>query len=223
MHVGAEETETDPLLCADVDLCRLSRLSHVGVAFLRPCSIRSGRSTGSGHRYCSNQHRQPRHEQQWKSGEHVITVGSVAREEIAQTFPFLDEKFSGRRKAIKALTHGRPDFVFWVFPDGRLHDARDAHARNVPKGYEHILGDEPDYGGFLRGRIVTSWGRQLIVVYCRAEALAVAGSALTQFLRGMRQIPVPLADDAVVISDNADIYGTLVDLEDRDQNREGVG
>ena len=34
--------------------------------------------------------------------------------------------------------------------DGRLHDARDAHARNVPKGHEYILDDEPDYGGFLR-------------------------------------------------------------------------
>jgi hypothetical protein len=147
----------------------------------------------------------------------MITVGSVTRAEIAQVFPFLAEKFSGRRNAIKELTHGRPDFVFWVFPDGRLHDARDAHARNVPKGHEGILDDEPDYGGFLRGRVVTSRGKQLIVVYCRSEALAAAGSKLTQFLRAMRQMPVPVADDALVISDNADIYGTLMDLEEREQ------
>jgi hypothetical protein len=30
-------------------------------------------------------------------------------------------------------------------------------------------------------------------------------------------VPVPLSDDAVVISDNADLYGTLVDLEERDR------
>jgi hypothetical protein len=153
----------------------------------------------------------------------VITVGSVTRAEIAEVFPFLAEKFSGRRNAIKELTHGRPDFVFWVFPDSRLYDARDAHARNVPKGHESILEDEPDYGGFLRGRIVTSRGRQPIVVYCRSEALAAAGPKLTQFLRAMRQVPVPITDHAIVISDNADIYGTLVDLEDRERERGEVG
>ena len=145
----------------------------------------------------------------------MITVGSIRREELAEVFPFLAERFGGRRSAIKELTHGRPDFVFWIFPNGRLHDAKDAHARNVPRGYEHILRDEPDYGGFLRGRIVTSRGRQLVVVYCRPEALASPGPKLTQLLQGMRDVPVPIADDAVVISDNADIYGTLTDLEER--------
>jgi hypothetical protein len=52
----------------------------------------------------------------------------------------------------KELTHSQPDLVFWIYPDGRLHDARDVHAHNVPRGYEYILDDEPDYGGFLRGR-----------------------------------------------------------------------
>src|SRR4051812_32912101 len=145
----------------------------------------------------------------------MITVGSIPRDELAEVFPFLAGRFSGRRNALKELTHGRPDFVFWVFPDGRLHDARDAHARNVPKGYEFILDDEPDYGGFLRGRIVSSRGKQLVVVYFRPEALAVPGPRLTQFVRGMRAVPVPLAEDAVVVSDNADLYGTLADLEDR--------
>jgi hypothetical protein len=153
----------------------------------------------------------------------VITVGSVSRSEISAVFPFLAEKFSGRRNAIKELTHGRPDFVFWVFPDGRLHDARDAHARNVPKGHERILDDEPDYGGFLRGRIVTSRGKQLVVVYCRPDALAFAGPKLTQFLRAMRQVPVPVADDTIVISDNADIYGTLLDLEEREREGDDAG
>ena len=153
----------------------------------------------------------------------MITVGSIPRNELAEVFPFLAERFSGRRNAIKELTHGRPDFVFWVFPDGRLHDARDAHARNVPKGYEFILDDEPDYGGFLRGRIVSSRGKQLVVVYCRPEALAVPGPRLTQFVRAMRAVPVPLAEDAVVVSDNADLYGTLVDLEDREREREDAG
>ena len=148
----------------------------------------------------------------------MITVGSVPRAEISALFPFLAERYSGRRNAIKELTHGRPDFVFWIYPDGRLHDARNAHARNCPKGYEHILDDEPDYGGFLRGRIVSARGKQLVVVYCRSEALASPGPKLTQFLLAMREVPVPLADDAVVISDNADLYGTLADLEDRERD-----
>ena len=150
----------------------------------------------------------------------MITVGSLRREELSLTFPFLAEDFRGRRNAIKDLTHAAPDFVFWIHPDGRLHDARNAHARNVPKGHEWILDDEPDYGGFLRGRIVTSRGRQLVVVYCRAEALAEAGPRLSQFLRGMEQLPIPLARDSAVISDNADLYGSLEDLADRERGDE---
>ena len=84
----------------------------------------------------------------------MITIGSITREAAAARFPFLENQFSGRRKAIRDLTHRDPEFVFWIFPDGRLHDARRSHRDNVPKGYDHILGDEPDYCGFLRGRVV---------------------------------------------------------------------
>lgn len=145
----------------------------------------------------------------------MLTVGSVSREEAAQTFPFLSPRFRGRRAAIKEFTHRDPDFVFWIFPDGRLHDARDAHRSNVPRGYEHIIDDPPDYGGFLRGRVASADEHQLVVVYCRAEALAARGPALTQLLMGLRALPVPLADSALVISDNGDIYGTVADLHTR--------
>lgn len=142
----------------------------------------------------------------------MITVGSVSREDAAKRFSFLASTFTGRRKAIKNFTHQDPDFVFWIYPNGRLHDARDSHARNVPRGYEHIVNDEPEYCGFLRGRVASQREDQLIVVYCRAEALAEAGEKLDQFLQGIEQLPVPIRDDCLVISDNADLYGTLADL-----------
>jgi hypothetical protein len=147
----------------------------------------------------------------------MLTLGSISREKAALIFPFLAPSFRGRRKAIKELTHRQPDFVFWIDPDGCLYDARNSHAQNVPKGYEHIVHDEPDYGGFLRGRIVSEAGYQLLVVYCRSEALAEPGMKLEQFLKGIKQVPVPVSDDTLVISDNADIYGTLLDLLTRVQ------
>jgi hypothetical protein len=49
----------------------------------------------------------------------------------------------------------------------------------------------------------------------RAEALATPGAKLTQFLRGVDRVPVPVRPDALVVSDNADLYGTLADLRDR--------
>lgn len=142
----------------------------------------------------------------------MLTVGSVSREEAAARFPFLSPRFRGRRAAIKELTHRDPDFVFWIFPDGRLHDARDAHRTNAPRGHEHIIDDPPDYGGFLRGRVASSDDDQLVVVYCRPEALAADGPAVSQLLAGLRALPVPLADSALVISDNGDVYGTVADL-----------
>lgn len=148
----------------------------------------------------------------------MLTVGSVSREAAAARFPFLAAKVSGRRGQIKEFTHRDPDYVFWVHPDGRLHDAKLSHRDNVPRGHEGIEDDEPDYGGFLRGRVASLSGDQLVVVYCRPEALAAPGDKLIQFLRGLAQLPVPLQDDALVVSDNADIYGTVADLFQRAQD-----
>jgi hypothetical protein len=145
----------------------------------------------------------------------MITLGSVSREEAARRFPFLAESYPGRRKEIREFTHRDPDFVFWIYPDGRLFDARDAHRRHVPKGCEHILRDEPDYGGFLRGRVASLGDDQLVVVYCRPEALCEPGDKLAQLVRGISQLPVPLRPDALVVSDNADLYGTVSDLFQR--------
>jgi hypothetical protein len=145
----------------------------------------------------------------------MITIGSITREAGAEKFPFLAEHYSGRRNAIRDLTHRDPEFVFWIHPDGRLHDARQSHRDNVPKGFEHILEDEPDYVRFLRDRVVRLDEQQLIVVYCRSEALAAAGPAVEQFIQGLDQIPIPVDEEALVISDNADIYGTVADLWQR--------
>ncbi|MEZ6196796.1 MAG: hypothetical protein R3F20_13900 [Planctomycetota bacterium] len=142
-----------------------------------------------------------------------LTLGSVSRETASVRFPFLAGHYRGRRKALKELTHFAPDFVFWIFPTGELFDAKNAHRDNYPHGYRHILDDEPDYGGFIRGRVATSIdGYQLIAVYCRSEALADAGEKLNQFVTGIQQAPIPISRDALVVSDNADIYGTLDDL-----------
>ncbi|MES2460111.1 MAG: hypothetical protein V4671_05975 [Armatimonadota bacterium] len=150
----------------------------------------------------------------------MITLGSVSREAAAERFPFLAQTYSGRRRAIKEFTHQDPDFVFWIYPDGRLHNARDSHAKNVPRGFAHIVDDEPDYGGFLRGRVATLFEDQLVAVYCRKEALASPGNKLTQFLRGAAQVPVILRDNALVISDNGDLYGTMADLQAREDPRD---
>ena len=90
-----------------------------------------------------------------------------------------------------------------------------SHRDNVPRGHESIVEDEPDYGGFLRGRMASFGEDQLVVVYCREETLATAGEKLDQFFAGISKLPVPVQDDALVISDNGDIYGTVSDLYQR--------
>lgn len=145
----------------------------------------------------------------------MITIGTVERTAAAEWFPFLSEDYRGRRTAIRELTHGMPEFVFWIYPDGTLHNTRNSHKSYPPPGYSHIVNDEPDYGGFLRGRVVRNCGRQLIVVYCRQEALADRGKSLIQLLNGLEQMPMPIDGEGLVISDNADIYGTVDDLWNR--------
>ena len=92
----------------------------------------------------------------------MLTIGSITRDAAAARFPFLAAKVSGRRNQIKEFTHRDPDFVFWIYPDGRLHDAKRSHRDNVPRGHEQILNDEPDYNGFLRGRIASLGDDQLL-------------------------------------------------------------
>lgn len=145
----------------------------------------------------------------------MITVGSVSREEAAEPFDFLAPRYPGRRSAIKEFTHTYPELVFWITPDGRLLDTRQSHRRNPPKDYDWILQDEPDYGGFLRGRIARLLDRQLVVVYCRPEALAAPGDKVRQLVKGLRQSPVIVAESTLVISDNGDLYGTYADILQR--------
>ena len=142
----------------------------------------------------------------------MINIGSIDRSEAMEDFPFLAKKYKGRRKAIKEFTHLSPDYVFWIYPNGELFDAKDAHRKNTPKGFSHILDDEPDYCGFLRGRVASNYGPQLVVVYCREEALAQEKDKMIQFLSGISKLPIPVTENTLVISDNGDIYGTVADL-----------
>ena len=145
----------------------------------------------------------------------MITVGSITREEATQTFEFLAPDFRGRRQAMRAFTHTAPELVFWIAPDGELWDARDAHRHNPPANYEWILRDEPDYGGFLRGRVARRFEQQLVVIYCRPELLSQSQTAMAQLLDGLAQMPIPVDESALVVSDNADIYGTVSDVSKR--------
>jgi len=145
----------------------------------------------------------------------MITIGSISREEATKIFPFLQKKYRGRRKAIKEYTHTYPEFVFWIYPNGELFNAKDAHIKNIPKGFDYILKDEPFYGGFLRGRLARQFEEQILVIYCESEALANNPEKIEQFLDGIGEIPLPISVSTLVISDNGDIYGTLLDIEER--------
>ena len=148
----------------------------------------------------------------------MITIGSLTREVAAQTFEFLAANYRGRRHAMRTFTHTAPELVFWVAPDGELLDAGDAHRDNPPPDCAWILNDEPDYGGFLRGRVARHLEAQLIVIYCRPDLLAQNQAAIEQLLDGLSQMPIPIDDDALIVSDNADIYGTVRDLKERTTN-----
>ena len=56
-------------------------------------------------------------------------------------------------------------------------------------------------------------GERLATGRWRRDALASAGPALQQLLSGLSQLPAPLYAEALVISDNGDLYGTVNDLQ----------
>jgi len=63
--------------------------------------------------------------------------------------------------------------------------------------------------------VASNYGPQIVVVYCRAEALAHDKDKMNQFLIGYEQLPIPIKDSVLVVSDNGDIYGTVKDIRER--------
>ena len=63
--------------------------------------------------------------------------------------------------AMVDATHGPEPFAPYHAPhfDGSWLD----ELANPPKGHEHIVHDEPDYGGFLRGRVASTDEAQIEV------------------------------------------------------------
>lgn len=59
----------------------------------------------------------------------MITLGSISRDAATQWFSFLGEGVRGRRTAIRELTHGVPEFVFWTIPMERCTMPKPAIAR----------------------------------------------------------------------------------------------
>lgn len=145
----------------------------------------------------------------------MITVGSVSREDAARWFPFLSPSAPGRRTAMRDFTHRDPEFVFLDL------SRRAALRRETQPSREPAEGLRAHHRRRTGLRWLPSRSRRttrrppLIVVYCRSEALAEHGPAVAHLLAGLSRIPSPIDDDALVVSDNADIYGTVADLAAR--------
>ncbi|MGD1841629.1 MAG: hypothetical protein ACFB0B_12140 [Thermonemataceae bacterium] len=145
----------------------------------------------------------------------MITVGSVSREEATQRFYFLERRFTGRKKAIQDFTHAHPEFNFWIDPTGKLWDAREAQRHRINKLPTDLPENVMQESDFLKGHLARQFEDQIIIVHCDQEALIDNQRKLKQLVVGIAQIPVFIHKDALVISDQGDLYGTLEDIERR--------
>lgn len=66
--------------------------------------------------------------------------------------------------AIRSITHSQALLVFWVTPEGKVLDAREAHHDNPPHGDRSILAHRT-HKGHLRGRAAFIGDRLYIVIY----------------------------------------------------------
>jgi hypothetical protein len=113
------------------------------------------------------------------------------------------------RGAIRDLTHGTPEFVFWDFiPTVGFTTTHQSPSSSATRLRNTSSATNPITAVFLRGRVVRYAGQQLIAVYCRSDALASAypvtfASSLADWSRCRYQLTI----SALVVSDNADIYG----------------
>lgn len=71
--------------------------------------------------------------------------------------------------AIRAITHSEPVLVFWVTPEGKVLDAKDAHHKNPPNGDRSILSDKTNKG-HLRGRAAFIGKKLYVVIYGDEES-----------------------------------------------------
>lgn len=73
-------------------------------------------------------------------------------------------KEASPEKAIRAITHFSPLLVFWVAPNAKIIDAKDAHFKNPPNGDKSILSHKTNKG-HLRGRSALIGNIVYIVIY----------------------------------------------------------
>jgi hypothetical protein len=144
-----------------------------------------------------------------------LTIGSVQRVEASTWFPFLADNVPQRVADLEAFVEDASETEIAIAKDGTLAEPQEVARASKRPGFAQIVRGEPAAADVMRCIIAQRLGRQLVVVYCRSEALAAAGPALTQLLQGLEQLPIPLDDDALIVSNLGDIYGTFDDVIER--------
>jgi hypothetical protein len=116
-------------------------------------------------------------------------------------------------KAIRAITHTKPLLVFWVSPEGKIIDAKEAHHDNPPNGDKSILSHKTHKGN-LRGRAALIGDIIYIVIYGEGQVeinnrqLALLRRAYPNILRAIKvknNILQDLIDTAIFINEIGDV------------------
>jgi hypothetical protein len=142
-----------------------------------------------------------------------VTVGSVLRAAAALKYPLLSEDWdrSQTRRAIQKLSSDEPNYFFAISVDGTIRSLLNLNELD-DDAIEQSAGEE----GVLLLQVLSMMQGQLIIAFIDDEnALVRPGARLTQFVKGMRSISLPLDPSALVISDGGDLYGTLADVLSR--------
>lgn len=144
-----------------------------------------------------------------------ITVGSLTRAEVSAKYRFLADEYKPgtTQRAIQQLSTSDPNYFFRIRSDGTIHSLLNLNELNPAVAHAH--GEAIDFDTFMFLQVINMIHGQLIIAYSELEGLAFPSPRLTQFVKAVQQISIPLAETAIVLSDQGDLYGTLADVKAR--------
>lgn len=145
-----------------------------------------------------------------------ITVGSIKRKDATIKFPFLSDKLTRieTKRATQNLSSNDYNCFFKIKPDGNIHTILDIkNCSEIYKSKENI-----NLNDFLFVQIIEMVHEQLIVVFYRVDEIAFPSLKGKQLIEGIKKVGLSIHKDTLVISDEGDIYGNLIDIANRNNH-----
>lgn len=135
--------------------------------------------------------------------------------ELKKADKFFDKDETTLWKEVVDIAHNLiyNAYIFWITPEGKVIESPGGHKEKTIHMMSTEEYENSEKKDWIRGRMVTTSQRQVIIVYTSLKELLYDNNKLSQLRRGIEGFPLPAKDDCVIATRDG-ILGTVADIYD---------